>query len=74
MTGEFGGSLCNLDGCRLGAGRNGSSPGTASSVRPDRAFGARANTAPGICGKSKLFLSPINDLGDITSRDGLAPF
>lgn len=74
MLGELGGSLCSRDGCRFGEGRKGSSPGTMSSVRPDLAFGARARTAPGTCGRSKLYLPSMNDLGDeTTSSDGRPP-
>lgn len=55
---------------------NGSSPGTVSSVRPVRAFGATARTAlSGIRGRSKLALRlKLGAMGDVTSSEGRPPF
>lgn len=47
VVGELGGSFDIFEGILFGDGRKGSSPGTASSVKPDRELGAFASTAMG---------------------------
>jgi hypothetical protein len=50
--GVAGGILDRREVCRLGLETNGSSPGTVSSVKPDRELGALARTGAGASGRS----------------------
>ena len=72
-----GGIFCKREGWRLSCGTKGSSPGTVSSVKPVRAFGARANAAAsGARGRSMLKLFLMKDRVDMAaSVEGrTAPF